>query len=86
MTKTTFENLKKILTSDRAYAANTDYSVSLCEAIYDDFEYRSIDCFPSSPTGSFHDGFARFFVEIASVLQCSCSFKSKHGVCIAHFY
>lgn len=86
MTKTTFENLKKILTSNHPYAAGTYYSVSLCEVISDDWEYRSIDCFPSNSTGSFHDGFARFFVDIASVLHCSCSFKSQYGVCVAHFY
>ena len=33
MTKTTFENLKKILTSNQVYANGTDYSLSLYETI-----------------------------------------------------
>lgn len=86
MTKTTFENLKKILTSHRVYANGTDYSLSLYETIWDDFEYRYIMCFPNSHIGSFHDGYARFFCEVADILGCSCSFSSVHGVCVVKFH
>lgn len=44
MTKETYENLKKVLTSDHVYAANVDYSISLYEVIFDDFEYRHHAC------------------------------------------
>ena len=86
MTKTTFENLKGILTSDHTYAAGTSYSLSLSEHVYDDFEYRTITCFSNRSNGSFHDGFARFFCEVAHLLDVSCSFRSLHGVCVVRFY
>lgn len=86
MTKTTFENLKKVLTSDNVYAAGVDYSISLYEVCFSDFEYRGITVFSNRPDGSFHDGFARFFCEVANVLGCACSFRSKHGVCVCKFY
>lgn len=86
MTKTNFENLKKVLTSDHVYAADVRYSLSLCEIIYEDFEYRSITVFSNRPDGSFHDGFARFFCEVANVLGIACSFRSQNGVCVCRFY
>lgn len=86
MTKTIFENLIKVLTSDNVYAADVCYSLSLCEICYKDFEYRSLTVFSNRPDGSFHDGYARFFCEVANVLGCACSFRSKHGVCICKFY
>lgn len=86
MDKTTFENLKKVLTSDLVYAADVRYSLSLYEICYEDFEYRSITVFSNRPDGSFHDGFARFFCEVAHVLGVACSFRSRLGVCVCRFY
>ena len=86
MTKTTFENLKKVLTSDHVYAAGTSYSISLHETVWRDFDYRYVMCFPNSANGSFHDGYARFFCEVADLLGCCCSFRSLHGVCVAKFH
>lgn len=86
MDKKTFENLKKVLTSNRAYAASTSYSLSLSEMVWGDYVYRTITIFSNYEDGSFHDGYARFFAEVASVLGCNCSFRSKHGVCVCRFY
>lgn len=86
MTKETFEKIFKVLTSHNIYSNGTDYSISLYESIWEDFEYRTITCFPNSAVGSFHNGYARFFCDIAAIYDCSCSFRSKHNVCVVKFY
>ena len=76
----------EILTSHQVYGNGTDFSISMQGFAYDDFEYYSITLFPNNAMGSFHDGYAEFFISVARVLGCSCSFRSLHGVCVCKFY
>ena len=86
MNKQTFENVKTILTTHRTYSNETDYSLSLLESVHDDFEYYRINVYSNNERGSFHDGFASFFVHVVEVAGCSCSFRSIDNVCVCCFY
>lgn len=86
MNKQTFEMVKSILTTHCTYSNETDYSLSLIDRSYADFEYLSIDIYSNSTFGSFHDGYASFFCKVADICGCSVSFKSINNVCVAHFY
>lgn len=86
MNKQTFENVKAILTTHTSWANDTDYSLSMTGWTYDDFEYYRIEVYPNNERGSFHDGFASFFCQVASVIGCSCSFGSVNNVCVCKFY
>lgn len=86
MNKQTFENVKAILTTHRFYANETDYSLSLTGYSHDDFEYYRINVYSNNERGSFHDGFASFFCQVADIAGCSCSFRSENNVCICAFY
>lgn len=86
MNKQTFENVKNILTTHRYYANESDYSLSLSEHTFDDFEYYRIDVYSNDNHGSFHDGFAMFFCEVARIAGCACSFRSENNVCVCKFY
>lgn len=86
MTKETFEMVKQILTTHHTWSNETDYSLSLIHVSFDDFEYRRIVVFPNSPKGSFHDGYAMFFCQVAEVCNCNCSFKSINDVCVCCYY
>lgn len=86
MNKQTFEHVKTILTTHPIWANDTDYSLSLTEHTYDEFEYYRIEVYPNNARGSFHDGFAMFFCQVAEVTGCSCSFASEHGACVCRFY
>lgn len=86
MNKQTFENVKTVLTTHRYYANETDYSLSLSGYSYDDFEYYRIEVYSNNKSGSFHDGFASFFCNVAKIAGCSCSFRSENNVCICVFY
>lgn len=86
MNKQTFENVKNILTTHRCYANECDYSLSLYGHIFDDFEYYRIDVYSNNNQGSFHDGFAMFFCQVAEIAGCSCSFRSVNNVCVCKFY
>lgn len=86
MKQQTFENVKTILTTHRYYANDTDYSLSLYGYTDDDFEYYRIEVYSNNAFGSFHDGFASFFCQVARVTGCSCSFRSVNNVCVCRFY
>ncbi|MBQ8628705.1 MAG: hypothetical protein IJ421_04435 [Prevotella sp.] len=86
MNKQTFENVKNILTSHHVYANGTDYSLSFSEHTFDDFEYYRIEVYSNYNHGSFHDGFAMFFCEVARIAGCACSFRSENNVCVCNFY
>lgn len=86
MNKKTFEMVKQILTTHPSWSNDTDYSLSLQDVSFDDFEYFRIEVFSNCPFGSFHDGFAKFFCQVAEICGCSCSFKSKNNVCVCCFY
>ena len=86
MDKQTFEHVKNILTSHHVYANGTDYSLSLSGRTYDDFEYNRIEVYSNNARGSFHDGFAMFFCQVAEIACCSCSFRSENNVCVCNFY
>lgn len=86
MTKETFEMVKQILTTHPVWSNDTDYSLSLIHVSFDDFEYRRIEVFPNRPNGSFHDGYAMFFCQVAEICGCHCSFKSINDVCVCCYY
>lgn len=86
MTKETFEMVKQILTTHKTWSNETDYSLSLTHVSFEEFKYFRINVFPNSPKGSFHDGFAMFFCQVAEVCHCNCSFKSINDVCVCSFY
>lgn len=86
MDKQTFDQVKTILTTHRYHANDTDYSLSLSGNTYDDFEYYRIEVYSNNKFGSFHDGFAMFFCEVARITGCSCSFRSENNVCVCNFY
>lgn len=86
MNKQTFENVKAILTSHHVYANGTDYSLSLTGHSFDDFEYYRIDVYSNNERGSFHDGFASFFCQVAEVACCACTFRSVNNVCVCAFF
>jgi len=86
MNKQTFENVKTVLTTHRYYANETDYSLSLNNHSFDDFEYYRIEVYSNNERGSFHDGFASFFCNVAKIVGCSCSFRSENNVCVCVFY
>lgn len=86
MNKQTFENVKTILTTHRYYANETDYSLSLSEHTFDDFEYYRITVYSNNERGSFHDCFASFFCKVTAIAGCSCSFRSVNNVCVCVFY
>ena len=86
MNKQTFENVKTILTTHRTYSNETDYSLSLNDYTHDDFEYYRIVVYSNNECGSFHDGFASFFCQVADITSCSCSFRSENNVCVCAFY
>lgn len=86
MNKQTFEHVKTILTTHPLWANDNDYSLSLFETAFDDFEYYRIVAYPNNDRGSFHDGFASFFCHVAEVVGCSCSFRSENNVCVCRFY
>lgn len=86
MTKETFEMVKQILTTHPTWSNDTDYSLSLQDCSFDDYEYFRITVFSNSPKGSFHDGFAMFFCQVAEVCGCACSFRSINDVCVCCYY
>ena len=86
MNKQTFELVKTILTTHPTWANDTDYSISLANYSSDDFEYYRISVYSNSERGSFHDGFASFFCQVAEVAGCACSFRSENNVCVCFFY
>lgn len=86
MKKQTFENVKTILTTHRTYGNETDYSLSLADYSSEGFEYYRINVYSNSERGSFHDGYASFFCQVAEIAGCSCSFRSENNVCICAFY
>ena len=86
MTKRNFEMVKQILTTHPVWANDTDYSLSLINVSFEEFDYFRIIVFPNSPSGSFHDGFASFFCHVAEVCGCACSFRSENNVCVCKFY
>lgn len=86
MNKQTFENVKTILTTHRYWANESDYSLSLTACTFDDFEYYRIAVYPNNEHGSFHDGFASFFCQVANTAGCACSFRSVNNVCVCWFY
>lgn len=86
MNKQTFDQVKAILTTHRYWANDSYYSLSLQSiTIYDDGYYR-IEVYSNNERGSFHDGFASFFCQVADVTGCSCSFGSVNNVCVCKFY
>ncbi len=86
MKRETFEMVKSILTTHQCWANGTDYSLSLQELVFDDFEYYRIECYPNGTTKSFHDGFASFFCNVAQICNCSCSFRAVNDTCVCYFY
>lgn len=78
--------VKKILTTHPTWSNETDYSLSLHHSSFDDFEYYRIEVFSNHPSGSFHDGYAMFFCQVAEICHCSCSFRSINNVCVCKFY
>lgn len=86
MKRETFEMVKSVLTTHRYYANETDYSLSISEGTIGDYEYYRIVCYPNGPAQSFHSGFASFFVQVAEVCCCSCSFRAVNDTCICVFY
>lgn len=86
MTKAKYLQVLQILTNHPIYSLEHDYSLSLHNESFEEYERFTIELFSNNSYGSFHDGFARFFCEVASVVCVSLSFRSKHGVCICRFY
>lgn len=86
MDKQTFKSVKTFLTTHPVWSNGCDYSLSLIETTLGDFEYYRIVVYPNGATGSFHDCFASFFCQVAEVTGCSCSFTSRHNVCVCRFY
>lgn len=86
MKKETYEMVKQILTTHPIWSNDTDYSLSLVHVSFEDFEYRRINVFSNSPKGSFHDGYAMFFCQVAEICNCHCSFRSVNDVCVCSFY
>lgn len=86
MTKENFEMVKKILTTHPVWSNDTDYSLSLVHVHFDNFEYLRIVVFPNRPNGSFHDGYAMFFCQVAEICNCRCYFKSINDVCVCCYY
>ena len=86
MNKQTFENVKTILTTHRYYANETDYSLSLHNLSFEQYEHYNIMVFSNRENGSFHDGFASFFCNVAKIAGCSCAFRSTNNVCVCVFY
>lgn len=86
MNKQTFEHVKTILTTHQTWANGIDYSLSLIGITFDDFEYYRIVAYPNNDRGSFHDGFALFFCQVAEIAGCACSFRSENNVCVCNFY
>lgn len=85
MDKKTFDNVKTILTTHRVYANDTYYSLSLEVNWFGLNDYCTIDVYSNSASGSFHDGEASFFCEVANIAGCHCYFKSVNGVCVCRF-
>lgn len=86
MTKRSFEMVKQILTTHPTWSNDTAYSLSIIHLSLWDFEYRRIKVFSNSPKGSFHDGYAMFFCQVAETCGCGCSFESINDVCVCCFY
>lgn len=86
MTKNQYLQVLQVLTNHPVYSPEQDYSLSLHNESFGKYECYTIELFSNKSYGSFHDGFASFFCEVAKVLNVSLRFKSKHGVCICRFY
>lgn len=85
MDKKTFDLVKTILTTHRIYANSIYYSLSLKEHWLGLHDYNLIDVYTNSASGSFYDGEASFFCQVAEVAGCHCHFKSMNNVCVCRF-
>lgn len=86
MTKNHYLQVLQVLTNHCIYSPEQDYSLSLHDESFGNYEHYTIELFSNHSPSSFHDGFVRFFCEVAAVVDVSLSFRSKHGVCICRFY